>query len=177
MQFVSKKQLVHGFQTPTHSSLNAIAVSKTHILKTSMADVCVKCCSCWKSRKGEGLNLPILTGKTGENTEVRANTCKPSPGKRTQQPRCFNSAGVQAWRRSSHLGVTQHSIPSAEIVPGNFLLHLGRLTRKHLLTQEPAILTFFTYAPCHAYFQARSYSDVDKNSTIGDSLQIERLGR
>lgn len=76
MQFVSKKQLVHGSQTPTNSSLNAIALSKIHILNTSMADVCVKCRSCWKSRKGEGLNLAILTGKRGENREVRANTCK-----------------------------------------------------------------------------------------------------
>ena len=69
-----------------------------------------------------------------------------------------------------------HLNPSAERIPGSFLQHFGH-ARKHLLTQEPAILTFFTYAPCHSYFRARSYSDVDKDSTIGDSLQIERLRR
>ena len=69
-----------------------------------------------------------------------------------------------------------HLNPSAQRIPGSFLQHFGH-ARKHLLTQEPAILTFFTYAPCHSYLRARSYSDVDKDSTIGDSLQIERLGR
>ena len=80
MQFVLKKQLIHRWQTPTHSSLNALALSKTHILnlawQTGVWSV-VRAGTVGNTRvrifqqsQGKGLGLGIRRGRRQELSPI-----------------------------------------------------------------------------------------------------------